>query len=82
MKPGDDFFLYANGKWVKENPIFLGHGQPLAQQKRFDGRESRNGHDRFRVIGPLSNMPEFYAAFGVKKGDAMWRPDSLRVLIW
>src|SRR5437868_5931423 len=20
-KPGDDFFLYANGRWVKENPI-------------------------------------------------------------
>ena len=20
-KPGDDFFLYANGKWFKENPI-------------------------------------------------------------
>ncbi|HNW50258.1 MAG TPA: hypothetical protein PKH79_04195, partial [Prolixibacteraceae bacterium] len=21
VKPGDDFFLYANGKWFKENPI-------------------------------------------------------------
>ena len=37
---------------------------------------------KFRVIGPLSNMPEFYKAFGVKQGDAMWRPDSLRVKIW
>jgi putative endopeptidase len=21
VRPGDDFFLYANGKWFKENPI-------------------------------------------------------------
>jgi len=37
---------------------------------------------KWRVIGPLSNMPEFYSAFGVKQGDAMWRPESMRVKIW
>jgi len=37
---------------------------------------------KFRVLGPLSNMPEFYETFSVKKGDALWRPDSLRVKIW
>jgi len=30
----------------------------------------------------LSNIPEFYTAFGIKQGDAMWRPDSLMVKIW
>jgi putative endopeptidase len=35
-----------------------------------------------RVNGPMSNMPEFYEAFGIKEGDKMWRPDSLRVKIW
>jgi putative endopeptidase len=35
-----------------------------------------------RVNGPFSNVPEFYDAFGIKEGDAMWRPDSLRVRIW
>jgi putative endopeptidase len=35
-----------------------------------------------RVNGPLSNMPAFYEAFGVKPGDKMYRPDSLRVSIW
>lgn len=35
-----------------------------------------------RVNGPLSNVPEFYEAFGIKEGDPMWRPDSLRVKIW
>lgn len=28
------------------------------------------------------NMPEFYQAFGVKKGDAMWRTPEERVSIW
>ena len=35
-----------------------------------------------RVNGPVVNIPEFYEAFGVKKGDKMYRPDSLRVNIW
>lgn len=37
---------------------------------------------RFRVLGPLSNMPQFYEAFGVKQGDGMYREDSVRVKIW
>lgn len=36
----------------------------------------------FRVNGPLSNIPEFYQAFDVKEGDPMYRPDSLRIVIW
>ena len=35
-----------------------------------------------RVTGPASNMPEFYQAYGVKPGDAMYRGDSVRVKIW
>jgi len=37
---------------------------------------------RYRVIGPLSNMPEFYAAFGVEEGDGMYRPAEVRAKIW
>lgn len=37
---------------------------------------------KWRVIGPFSNTPEFYDAFGVKEGNKMWRADSLRVSIW
>jgi putative endopeptidase len=36
----------------------------------------------FRVIGPVSNMEPFYEAFGVRPGDRMYRPDSVRVRIW
>lgn len=37
---------------------------------------------RFRVLGPLSNMKEFYEAFDVKEGDKMWRKPAERVDIW
>jgi putative endopeptidase len=37
---------------------------------------------QYRINGPLANMPEFYEAFGVKPGDKMYQPDSLRVVIW
>lgn len=36
----------------------------------------------FRAVGPLSNMQEFYDAFGVKEGDGMFRPAAKRVNIW
>ncbi len=38
------------------------------------------GHNR--VIGPLRNMPEFYTAFDVKEGDAMFLPEAQRAAIW
>ncbi|MDR3684376.1 MAG: M13-type metalloendopeptidase, partial [Geothrix sp.] len=37
---------------------------------------------KFRVNGPLSNLPEFYEAFGCKDGDPMKRPASVRPAIW
>ncbi len=36
----------------------------------------------WRCNGPLSNMPQFYAAFNVQPGDKMYRPDSLRAKVW
>ena len=36
----------------------------------------------FRTIGPLSNMPEFAAAFECKEGDAMVLADDQRAVIW
>jgi putative endopeptidase len=35
-----------------------------------------------RVNGPVSNVIQFYQAFGVKPGDPMYRADSVRVSIW
>jgi putative endopeptidase len=38
--------------------------------------------DRFRATGPLQNVDGFYAAFGVKPGDKMYRAPDLRAKIW
>ncbi len=35
-----------------------------------------------RINIPLSNMPEFYDAFGVKPGDKMYRDEKNRAKIW
>jgi len=35
-----------------------------------------------RVNGPLSNMPEFDAAWGCKPGDPMVQPADKRAAIW
>ncbi len=37
---------------------------------------------RFRVLGPLKNMPEFYSAFNVKEGDSMFLNEADRAVIW
>jgi len=37
---------------------------------------------RFRVVGPMSDLQEFYKAFNVKPGDGMYRPDDKRAVIW
>lgn len=36
----------------------------------------------YRVNGPLSNLPEFYAAFGVTPGDNLYRAPQHRAKIW
>jgi putative endopeptidase len=38
--------------------------------------------DEFRTNGVVSNMNEFYAAFGLKQGDKLWLPAEQRVSIW
>jgi putative endopeptidase len=37
---------------------------------------------KFRVIGPLSNLPEFYEAFSCSAGTGMVRPPEVRPSIW
>jgi len=37
---------------------------------------------KYRVLGPLSNIPEFHEAFGIAKGDGMYRDEDVRVQIW
>lgn len=37
---------------------------------------------KWRVIGPIVNMPEFARAFRCKSGDPMVAPDAARVRVW
>ncbi len=36
----------------------------------------------FRINGPVSNIGSFYEAFGVKKGDKLFRDPSIRTTVW
>jgi putative endopeptidase len=60
--------------------VWRGHSRP--EYIRNQVLTDPHSPQQFRVIGTLSNMPEFYQAFGVKKGNKMWREDSKRVKIW
>lgn len=73
LNPDQRFFLgFALAWMINERP------EATANQVR----SNEHSPAKFRVIGPLSNMPAFYAAFAIKPGDAMWRADSVRVSIW
>jgi putative endopeptidase len=37
---------------------------------------------KFRANGPVRNVPEFYTAFDVQPGDALYLPPEERVKIW
>jgi putative endopeptidase len=71
--------------FTPEQRFFLGWAQVWAQNIRPEAARLRNATDphplgRFRVNGPLSNMPAFAQAFGCKPGDAMVRAE--RCQIW
>ena len=37
---------------------------------------------KYRCNGPVSNMDAWYAAFDVKEGDKMYKPESERIKVW
>jgi putative endopeptidase len=66
---------------------FLGYALGWMSQQREERLRQRLLSDvhapaKWRVLGPMSNIPEFYQAFGVKPGQPMWRAPEQRVHIW
>jgi len=67
--------------------FFLGFGQSWRTKWR-EGlmREvvltDPHSPSEFRANGVVANMDQFYAAFGVREGDRLWRPAAERVKIW
>ena len=53
-------------------------------EKTLRNRVATDPHSpgEFRALGSLSNVDEFYQAFDVKKGDAMYIVPEKRVKIW
>jgi len=73
--------------FTPEQRFFLGWAQVWAQKLRPEYERLLVNVDshpvgRFRVIGPLSNMPAFAQAYQCKAGDPMVRPDEKRCQIW
>lgn len=75
------------GGYTPEQRFFLGYALAWMQNQRPESiatqvKSNEHSPAKWRVLGPLSNMPEFYRAFNVKPGDKMYRPESERVQIW
>ena len=73
--------------FTPEQRFFLDYAQIWAQNIRPEAAIQRVQTDphplgRFRVNGPLSNMPQFAQAFGCNIGDPMVRPPERRCQIW
>jgi putative endopeptidase len=73
MTPLQRYFLgYTVGWLSQERPELLRRGL----------LSDVHAPAKWRVIGPLSNIPDFYKAFGIKPGQPMWRAEKDRVHIW
>jgi putative endopeptidase len=73
--------------FTPDQQFFIGWGQfrgdeirPESQRVMVQGDPHPTG--KYRVIGPLSNMPEFAAAFGCRQDALMVRPSEKRCDIW
>ena len=66
--------------------FFMGYAQAWRSKFREEAQRMRLTIDphspgRYRVLGPLANLPEFFEAFACD-GGAMSRPKELRPTIW
>jgi putative endopeptidase len=73
--------------FTPEQRFFLSWAQVWREASRAEAQRvqvNTNPHApaRWRVNGPLSNMPEFAKAFSCSPGDPMVRADSIRAQIW
>ena len=73
--------------FTPEQRFFLGWAQVWREQSRPEQARVLAATDphspgMYRVNGPLSNMPEFKAAWGCKDTDPMVRPTQQRASIW
>jgi putative endopeptidase len=73
--------------YTGDQRFFIGWAQVWARLYREQALLERVKTDphspsEYRANGPLVNLPEFHAAFGVREGDRMYLPPEQRVRIW
>jgi putative endopeptidase len=73
--------------YTPEQRFFIGWARSWRTNYRDEALKQQvltNPHSpgMFRCNGPLSNMPEFYSAFGLKRGDKMYKEEIGRAKIW
>jgi endothelin-converting enzyme/putative endopeptidase len=73
--------------YTPEQQFFLAWGQWRGDETRPETQRTMIQGDphpvaKYRVNGPLSNLPEFKQAFQCKAGDAMVRPEPDRCEVW
>jgi endothelin-converting enzyme/putative endopeptidase len=73
--------------FTPEQQFFLAWGQWRGDEIRPEAQRLMVQTDphpiaKYRVIGPLSNLPEFQKAFSCKATDAMVRPAAKRCQVW
>lgn len=73
--------------FTPEQRFFLGFAQQEQELARPEFQKLAAINDphspaEFRINGPVSHLPEFYDAFGVKPGDPMYRKLADRARIW
>ena len=73
--------------FTPEQQFFIAWGQFRSDAIRIEQQRQMIQGDphpiaKYRVIGPLSNMPEFAAAFACKSDAAMVRPADQRCKVW
>lgn len=73
--------------YTADQRFFLAYAFAWLSQRRNEEVAKRIMTDvhspaKYRVNGPLSDIPEFYQAFSIKPGDKMYREESVRVKIW
>lgn len=73
--------------FTPEQQFFISWGQTSGAAMTLEAQRQLVSGDphpvpKFRVIGPLSNSPEFQRAFSCKVGAAMVRPPEKRCAVW
>lgn len=73
--------------FTPDQRFFLAYAHVWAQNIRTEEALRRTQEDvhslgKFRVIGPLRNVPQFHTAFDISEGEYMYLPEDERAIIW